>query len=192
MEPFELLDRVVSVIEKLGSPYLVTGSMATIFFGEPRLTNDIDIVLDLPPRHITAFCQAFPMPEFYVSEDAVRQAVQNRGQFNIIHPASVLKVDIMIPDNTPFNRSRFARALRVEHAPGLKAAFASPEDVILKKMEYYREGGSDKHLRDICGVLKVLGDRLDRPYIDGWVGPLGLESIWRAVRQRLTEKGTPS
>lgn len=109
MEQSELLRDFTRVLEHLGLRYFITGSVATIFFGEPRFTNDIDIVADLPPSRITEFCQAFPGDDFYVSEEAVRRAVARKGQFNVIHPASGLKVDVMVPSEDAFNRSRFAR-----------------------------------------------------------------------------------
>lgn len=183
MEQDDLLRYAVGVLDRLGLRYLVTGSMATIYFGEPRFTNDIDIVVDLPMERVKVFCESFPEVEFYLSEEAVRTAIRQYAQFNIIHPASGLKVDVMIPADTPFNRSRFARHIRVKPAEDYEASFASIEDVILKKMEYYREGGSEKHLRDIAGVLKISGDELDCDYINGWVSRLALEDIWRAVRQ---------
>lgn len=184
MEPSELLRYVVTTVEGLGLRYLVTGSVVTIFFGEPRFTNDIDIVVDLPLEQIEAFCQAFPSSEFYVSEEAARGAVAGCGQFNIIHPASGLKVDVIIPSDTPFNRSRFARGTRVRPDEDYDASFASVEDVIIKKMEYYREGGSEKHLRDITGVLRISGDRVDGTYIADWASRLGLASIWQTVLTR--------
>ncbi len=184
MEQSELLRYVVAVIERLGVPYLVTGSVATIFFGEPRFTNDIDIVVSLPTARIGKFCRAFPSPEFYLDEQDVREAVEHRSQFNILHAGSGLKVDIMLPEDSPFNRSRFARAVRVKPAADYEASFASVEDVIIKKMEYYREGGSEKHLRDITGVLRISGDRVDYDYIAHWASRLGLEAIWQAVKDR--------
>src|SRR6476620_9827495 len=93
MEQSELLRYVVTALERQGLRYLVTGSVATIFFGEPRFTNDIDIVLILPREQIAGFCRSFPFPEFYLSEEAVHQAVEHHGQFNIIHPVSGLKID---------------------------------------------------------------------------------------------------
>src|SRR5215217_2901841 len=173
MEQFDLLHYVVGVLERIGLRYFVTGSMATIFFGEPRFTNDIDIVVDLPSDRIPELCAAFPAPEFYLSEEAVRRAVSRRGQFNIIHPSSGLKVDVMVPADSPFNRSRFTRTKKVKPAPDFDAVFSSAEDVILKKMESYREGGSEKHLRDIAGVLKISGERLDRDYIAEWADRMG-------------------
>jgi hypothetical protein len=180
----ELLRYVVQVLEKLGLRYFVTGSTATIFYGEPRFTNDIDVVIDLPPGRISELCAAFPPGEFYVSEEAARRAVARRGQFNVIHPASGLKLDLMIPADDAFNRSRFARIRRLHPAADYDAAFASVEDVILKKMEYYREGGSEKHLRDIAGVLRISGNQVNRAYIEEWAGRLGLEEVWQEIAQR--------
>ncbi len=187
MEHSELLRYVVAAIERLGLSYMVTGSVATIFFGEPRFTNDIDIVIDLGTEQIAEFCRAFPAPDFYLSEEAVRVAVQQQAQFNIIHPSSGLKIDVIIPQDTPFNRCRFARAERFRPAEDYEASFASAEDVIIKKMEYYREGGSEKHLRDISGVLKISGSKVDRDYITDWAVKLGLESIWKAISDRLEQ-----
>lgn len=187
MEQSELLQYVVGVLERLGLRYFVTGSVATIFFGEPRFTNDIDIVVDLPSGKIAELCAAFPSPDFYLSEETVFRAVWRRGQFNIIQPASGLKVDVMVPADSPFNRSRFSRAKRVRPGPDFDAAFSSAEDVILKKVEAYREGGSEKHLRDIAGVLKISGDSLDRGYITEWAAEMGTSEIWQEILKRSDE-----
>jgi len=184
MEQSELLQFVVEALERIGLRYFVTGSMATIFFGEPRFTNDIDIVVDLPADKVAQLCAAFPSPDFYLSEESVRRAISRHGQFNVIHPSSGLKVDMMVPTDSPFNRSRFARAKKIRPAPDFDATFSSAEDVILKKMEAYRDGGSEKHLRDIAGVLKISGANLDRGYIENWADRLGTAEIWREILRR--------
>jgi hypothetical protein len=184
VEQDELLRFAVGVLEDLGLPYLVTGAVATVFYGEPRFTNDVDIVVDLPLERVGELCRAFPADQFYVDEDSARAAVRRRAQFNVIHPASGLKLDIVVPARDEFDRSRFARAVRVHPAPDYEASFASMEDVILKKMEFYRGGGSDKHLRDIAGVLRISGERLDMAYIDSWAPRLGVAEIWQAVLSR--------
>lgn len=191
MEPSDLLRYVVERLERLGLPYFVTGSVVTVFYGEPRFTHDVDVVVALHPGTILRLCREFPSPEFYVSEAAAREAAVMHSQFNIIHPASGLKVDIIVPEDTPFNRSRFARAIRVSPAADYQASFASPEDTIIKKMEYYREGGSEKHLRDITGVLKVMGDRIDRAYLASWADQLGLNSIWQTILERMAPERYP-
>jgi hypothetical protein len=191
MDPSELLRLVTGILERLGFRYLVTGSTATIFFGEPRFTNDIDIVLDLPSARIADLCLAFPAEDFYLSEESVRRAVARGGQFNLLHPKSGLKIDFIVATDTPFNRSRFARSRRLTPGPDFQATFASPEDVILKKMEYFREGHSDKHLRDIAGVFKISGDQIDRGYLEDWIARLGLGEVWQEVLRWLDAKPDP-
>ena len=187
MELFELLQKIVEVLEHLQIPYLVTGSVAAMAYGEPRLTNDIDIVAAIEERNIADLLEAFPSDEFYINEDTAREAILHHGQFNIIHPASGLKVDIIIKQDTPFDRSRFTRVRRIYPAESYQANFAAPEDVIIKKMEYYKEGGSEKHLRDITGILKISGEMVDWDYITEWAKRLDLTEVWDAIKRRLRE-----
>ena len=188
MGPFEFLQKIVEAFEHLQISYLVTGSVAAMAYGEPRLTNDIDIVAEIDEQHIEGLITAFPANEFYISDEMIKNAIRHHGQFNIIHPASGLKVDVIIKRNTPFDSSRFKRIRRIYPAETFQANFAAPEDVIIKKMEFYREGGSEKHLRDITGILKISGDAVDRTYISEWAQHLGLTDIWNAVQKRLDEK----
>jgi hypothetical protein len=188
MGPSDLFRRLTETFERLQIPYLVTGLMATIAYGEPRFTNDIDDVADLRPGHVDAFCAAFPEPEFYCPRDSITDAVRRKFPFNILQPASGFKIDVMIPADTEFDRARLSRAVRVQTPAGFEAWFASPEDVILKKLEYYREGGSEKHIRDILGVLKDRGDRVDRAYITEWATRLGLTTEWDLVTAQLSPR----
>ena len=161
MEQSDLLRYATGVLESMRLRYFVTGSTATIVYGEVRFTNDIDIVVDLPEAQVGGFCGQFPSEQFYVSTEAALDAVRSRSQFNIIHPESGLKIDIIIPAENVFNESRFARARFIDTGNNLKVCFASPEDAIIKKLEYYQSGGSDKHLRDIAGILKISQGRID-------------------------------
>jgi len=137
MEPEDLLRFVVVACEQLKLRYLVTGSTATIAFGEPRFTNDIDIVLDLPADLIDSFCNLFPEPDFYLSRQAASSAVRLKSQFNVIHPASGLKVDFMVFAPSEFNASRMLRGRDLPALDDCLVRFASPEDVILMKLKYY-------------------------------------------------------
>jgi hypothetical protein len=184
MEPSELLVYLAGKLDELHLPYLVTGSTVTIFYGEPRITNDLDVVLKLPSTRIAALHRAFPETEFYIRHEAMVDAVANYGQFNIIHPNSGLKIDVMIADDSPFNRSRLQRRRRQRVSADLDVFMSSAEDAIIKKLEYYKHGGSEKHLRDITGVLRVQGTQLDRFYIEIWVARLDLAREWEAVVRR--------
>jgi hypothetical protein len=187
MELYELLALVVETFTRLGVPYLVTGSVASMAYGEPRLTNDIDVVAGVREEHVPGLLAAFPADDFYLSEQAIQEAISRQGQFNIIHPASGLKVDVIIRKETPFDQSRFARARVIRPAESYEATFAAAEDVIIKKMEYYREGGSEKHLRDITGMLKVSPQEIDQEYVAEWSERLGLRPIWEMIKQRMAD-----
>lgn len=113
MEQFELLKYAADVLEQLRIQYFVTGSMASMFYSEHRFTNDIDIVLRLPPALVEAFCKEFPQPEFYISEDAAAEAVRNGGQFNVIHVPTALKIDFMTPRRNDFDDLRFGRRVKL-------------------------------------------------------------------------------
>ena len=156
-----------------------------MFYGEPRFTNDIDIVAEVKEQHIPDLLKLFPCDEFYISEAAIRDAIKHSHQFNIIHPSSGLKIDVIICKKEPFDNSRFERINRISPIEDTLANFASPEDVIIMKMRYYKEGESEKHLRDITGMLKISGDIIDRKYIESWADKLGIEDIWRSILERL-------
>ena len=188
MELAELLRRVTGAFEALRISYFVTGSMATIAYGEPRFTRDIDVVVRLAEQDIDRLCSVFPEEEFYLSPEAAGEAIEHTGQFNILHPGSGLKIDVMVAGSSEFDDSRFSRSRMLPIGPSSKAVFASPEDVIIKKLEYFRKGESDKHLRDIAGVIKVMGDGLDHEYIEAWSRRLGLVSLWIQVLERATSE----
>lgn len=190
MEPSDLLRLLVRELERLQLDYLVTGSMATIAYGEPRLTNDLDVVIALPMERVESFCTAFPEEDFYLSREAVRDAVVHRRQFNIIHFASGLKVDVFIPADNAFEHSRKQRGRTLAVKSDWEARFASPEDVILRKLQYFQEGGSEKHLRDIAGMFKIQGARLDIAYIAEWAESLGVSEIWRELLQQMNDDHT--
>ena len=145
---------VLQKIESANIPYIIVGSIASMIYGEPRLTRDMDIVLDIHPSDAQNFSQLFLQPDFYCPpSEVLNDEIRNKGQFNLLHPATGLKIDVMVKKNTPFDSGRFARSQKIEIWPGFFAQIASPEDVIIKKLEFYRDGQSEKHLRDIAGII---------------------------------------
>ena len=190
MEQTELLRHTLDLLEQLAIPYMVVGSFASSAYGEPRFTRDIDIVLDLAPVQVADFCAAYSAPGFYLSEQAVRDAVQNRFQFNVLHPATGHKIDFILPRDDEWGRLQMQRRQTVQLLPDRAGVAARPEDVILAKMVYYAKGGSEKHLRDITGILRVSGAAVDRDDIARWADKLGLGEIWQAVLQKLASDPT--
>ena len=186
MTQAELLRYLVDVLGALGVEYMIGGSQASMYYGEPRLTRDVDVVVALRLEHIPTLLGRFPADEFYVDEDAAREAVQTSGQFNIIHPGSGLKIDVYVNPDTPYDRSRLARRQKLPLLAGVDAYFARAEDVILYKLLYYRQGESELHLRDVRGILRVSGPDLDQEYVAVWADRLGLRTIWEQIRRQVT------
>ncbi len=177
MVQYELLIKISEVLEKIGIPYIVTGSVGAMAYGEPRFTIDIDIVAEVQKKHIQSLVAHFPKEEYYISEEMIEDAIEHNSQFNIIHPFSGLKIDIIIKKNSDFDTCRFNRKRKIFISQNVQAYFSSPEDIIVKKLEYYKIGGSDKHLRDIAGILKITKE-IDRSYIENWVEKFDLVNIW--------------
>lgn len=181
MNQAELLRYLVDALEENRVDYMISGSQASVYYGEPRFTQDIDVVVEITLSQLPALLGRFSLPEFYVSEEAAREAVATRGQFNIIHAGSGLKIDIVVKKDTRYDRVEFERRERHPIVPGRDAYFARPEDVILYKMLYFREGGSERHLRDIAGMLRISGTEIDTAYVAEWSERLGLNDIWESV-----------
>jgi hypothetical protein len=175
----------VDILEEQGLTYLLVGSLASGVYGEPRLTHDIDVVIELRADQVARLCEAFPASDYYVSEKAAREAVVRGGQFNVIHPASGNKIDFMIARQDAWGRSQVGRRRREQILPDRSGYTAASEDVIIGKLWYYQEGGSEKHLRDVAAMLQVSGDEIDKEYIDHWARQLGLQEEWQAVLDRL-------
>lgn len=185
MEQSDLLRLAIETLEELEIPYALVGSFASGVWGESRFTQDIDIVIQVDPQTVESLCAAFSPDEFYVSRAAALDAVRTGQQFNVIHPASGNKIDFMIASNSPWGRAQIDRRRRVQLASDLSGDFAAPEDVILGKLIYYNEGGSEKHLRDITGILRISGETIDREYLTRFAQQLGLADLWQQVVKRL-------
>jgi hypothetical protein len=184
MSQQELLKRVVEVLDGAGIDYMVTGSLASSMQGEPRATHDIDIVVALAPDAVGRLVQAFPPPDFYLAEQAVRDALRQQTMFNLLSLAAGEKVDFWILTREPFDESRFARK-RVESLLGLPLKVSAPEDTILAKLRWAKlSGGSEKQLTDALRVYEVQGEKLDLAYLQRWADQLGVQDLWQRLREQ--------
>jgi len=183
----ELLRRVVEALESAGVDYMVTGSLASSLQGEPRATHDIDLVVEIGHGQLTNLVQSFPRPEFYVSEDAAREAVNTGGMFNLLDAFEGDKVDFWLLTDDPFDRMRFSRKY-VEEVLGIRLHVSSPEDTILQKLKWVvLSGGSEKAFVDALRVYEVQQGALDLEYLGEWAGRIGVEALWA----RLTAEAEP-
>jgi hypothetical protein len=194
MEQIELIRHAVQTLETMAIPYALVGSWGSGIFGEPRFTRDIDIVLDLKLALVAQFCAAFPDDEFYLSEAAVRDAVRTCFQFNLIHPGSGNKIDFILIRPDSWNIGQLQRRRRIELRLGQEAFdvyVAAPEDLILGKLWYFAEGGGDRHLRDIAGILRVTGDGVNREEVERWATKLGYLEIWQQIVAKVDAPDSP-
>ena len=183
-EPIEVTFKVTEVLEALSVPYLIGGSLASTLYGMVRTTQDSDIVAEMRLEHLQPFVMAL-QDEFYVDDEMIAEALQRHSSFNIIHRETMFKVDVFVPWPRPFLQSQLARAQKQTFVfeTEISAKFASPEDTILAKLEWYRIGGevSERQWRDILGVLKTRSGGLDLDYLQEWAMELKVSDLLERV-----------
>jgi hypothetical protein len=179
----DLIELFVRPLNDLGVRYLVSGSVAAMLYGEPRVTHDIDLVVFLRHTDITRLPTAFPPPEFYVPPPEVigAELSRERGSFNIIHAGSGLKADLYTVSRDDIDAWAFRRATKYS-IKETTINLAPPEYVIVRKLEFYREGGSEKHIRDIRSMLAVSGDQIDKSELNEWIQRRGVQEQWQKIQ----------
>jgi len=183
-EPEQVLLLVIAALDKVGIIYFVGGSVASSAYGEPRLTHDIDLVASLQAEDAELFSAALG-DDFYADIDLIQQALAGHSSFNILHFPTNIKVDIFLPPPSPWKDEEMTR--RRLHPLGITQAViayvASPEDMILQKLHWYRLTGerSDRQWRDVLGMMKVQGDALDSIYLRYWATELNLTDLLEAA-----------
>lgn len=177
MSQQELLGRVVAALLDADIEYMITGSIASSLQGEPRSTHDIDVVVELAssgPESVNRLLAAFPPPDFFLDESAIRSAIDTAGMFNLIDVREGDKADFWLLTTDAFDQSRFKRRY-VERLDDLEIHVSTPEDTILMKLKWARDsGGSEKQFTDALRVYELQYALLDHAYLDQWAQSLGI------------------
>lgn len=182
MQPPDLISLFVVPLNNLNIPYMITGAVAAVIYGEPRFTRDLDLVIDLRPGDAGRLASAFPSDAFYVpplevvEEEAARPL---HGHFNLIHHDTALKADCYVVGTDPLHEWAITRRSRQDVA-GVPVWVAPMEYVILRKLEWHRDSGSARHLDDVRAMLRVSGG-VDHAGLGAWIARLGLEKEWGLV-----------
>ncbi len=190
-EFLDALRKVTSVFASLGIDYAVGGSFASSVYGEARATRDVDLIAAVAGRHAQALVSALGS-EFYADLDQISAAIRTQGSFNLVHLDSMSKIDVYVVWRTEFGQAQLTRRRQthVGTAAPLGLYITSPEDTVLAKLDWYRQGGavSDRQWRDVLGVLRVQGSSLDWGYLRDWAGRLELTNLLQHAR---AEAGLP-
>lgn len=182
-----LLRSVVAALDANGVPFMLTGSVAAAVHGAGRATMDVDLVVRATAAQLRAVVAELEGPKTYVSADAAVRALATESMFNIVDTETGWKADVIPCKARPFSQTEFARRQPIEFE-GVSLWVASVEDVIISKLEWAKIGGSARQIEDVASLLRLAAGELDRPYLDRWIGELGLQRQWRAAH---TPQGAP-
>lgn len=180
MELPSLLKLVVSRLEKIEIPYMLTGGLAVSFWGLPRTTHDIDVIIEAQGKDKDKIINIFKK-DFYISEEAITQAIEQKFTFNIIHFKSGLKIDFWLVKKDPYRISEFKRRLK-KKIFGKDIFIISPEDLILSKLLWYKESESTRHLEDVQSILKI--SKVDLSYIKNWAKKQSTIKIFNKILRK--------
>jgi len=175
----EVLRIVTSRLDLAGVPYMVSGSLALGYYAQPRMTRDIDVVVELDLAGIQKVVAAFS-PDFYCDEDAIRRAVATRRLVNLVHLDSAYKVDLIVRKDSEYRQVEFRRRRQLSLG-GVQVWLVAPEDLLLSKLVWAGESGSDLQLRDAAALAASVSD-LDWPYISRWASTLGIARQLEALK----------
>jgi hypothetical protein len=177
----EILARIVRHLDALGISHMVVGSLASSYHGEPRTTQDIDIVIDPTPDALDRLVEALAADGLYVDAAAAVEAHRQRSAFNVIDPVSGWKLDLILRRDRPFSVEELSRRLPARLL-GSNTFVATPEDTIIAKLEWAKAGESERQLRDVASIIAISGEGLDLAYVVRWVDALELTDQWERAR----------
>ena len=178
----EFLRKIAFALESTGTPYMLTGSLASSLYGVPRATNDIDFVISPSRIQLTSLLQFLKRLGLLVQDAQAFEALEKSSMFSVIDFQNSWKVDFIIRKERDFSVTEFTRR-KTHEVEGMRLTLASSEDVVIAKLEWAKMGDSQQQIDDAAGILQLQGDRLDMQYLERWVEVLQLQAQWAAARK---------
>jgi hypothetical protein len=191
LTPIQVTMKVIKALEVCGINYFIGGSLGSSIYGIPRATMDADLISEMDPVKINAFVELLK-DDFYIDPDMIHEAVKNQGCFNAIHLGTMFKVDVFILKDNAYEREElYRRKIEQIHETGDLVHLASPEDIILNKLLWYKQAGgvSERQWQDAKGVLKIQARFLDFNYLNRWAKILEIDDLWKKLRHGFLERG---
>jgi hypothetical protein len=173
-EQLEVLHDIVARLDEAGIPYMVSGSVAVNYYALPRMTRDIDLVVELRRGDVARLEEVLGQ-DYYFSPEAATAALARRTMFNLIHQEFMVKVDCIVRKDTEYRRLEFSRRRQVQ-VPGISFSIVTPEDLILSKLDWARESRSELQLGDVHNLIEAVSG-LDRDYLATWASKLGVADL---------------
>lgn len=176
----EVVLKVVEILNQMDIPYFFTGALAVVYYGEPRTTHDIDLVIAMKVNDVNAMIVNFEK-DFFIDEVSIETAIKEKSMFNAMHKETGFKVDLWILGNDDFNKMRFSRRVKVEIL-GTAMYLPTAEDAIISKLEWYKISDIDKHYFDALGIYRVQKGDLNIEYINKWCERKSIRELWEKIR----------
>jgi hypothetical protein len=174
------LEKLVSLLGESHTPYMLSGSVLSSYYGVQRTTQDLDIVIDPDEDQLRSLIILLEKNEFYVGSQTAMRAFRNRTQFNVIDIQTVWKVDLVLRKEREFSRVEFSRRQK-RTIFGVSLWVASIEDSILSKLEWSKNTGSDRQRNDVAGMFKLQGNNLDLSYLEKWAINLNVAELLHEI-----------
>lgn len=176
----EVVLRVVEILNKMDIPYFLTGAMAVVYYGEPRTTHDIDLIIVVKESDVNLMVINFEQ-DFYIDEFSIRTAIEEKDMFNAVHKETGFKVDFWILGEDDYNKERFKRRVQV-NVLGTKIYLPTAEDAIISKLEWFKMSDIDKHYYDSLGIYRIQKGNLDIDYINNWWQKKSISKLWEKIQ----------
>lgn len=188
MNQAQALKYAIKLLNKAKFPYMITGAYAVSYYGEPRATHDLDIVMEISRTDVDKICRIFGAGGYEFDRNMIENAATYHSHFTVIHSDSNLRIDFWMVRNKNEDRARFARRRKIKLFD-LPTAMISPEDIILVKLKWFAESKNIKHFNDAAGIIRVQQGKLDFPYIAEWLETLGIKGFWRKACSEAKKAG---